>query len=371
MSTSSTTTPARQRSAASMQRSKSPLLTIFALPKPFLGHIGVIQRNAIRSWTALGDEVEVILFGDEVGTAQYARELGVRHVPEIRRNEQGTPLLDDVFATATATAKGDVLLYANSDIVFTPDLVDSIKRVRTASLDQYLLIGRRVDLDVTEMIDFEHSSWEAQLIETALRDGTLAPVVCKDYFGFERGQYASIPAFAVGRGNWDNWMVHHANEQRIPVIDCTESITAIHQNHGYQHLRRGRLEAYVNGAEAEENRRLAGGRHLVSGSGATWQLNSESPVPLNRSIASSFYRDLPGFVQLLGQLFLGRKPSRRAKLPNNLRASAKRNVASGLDDGEKSTKSKLMSSAVNEAGVRQRGDFDPSRSSSKRARILR
>jgi hypothetical protein len=28
-------------------------LTIFAVPKPFEGHIGMIQRNAIRSWKGL------------------------------------------------------------------------------------------------------------------------------------------------------------------------------------------------------------------------------------------------------------------------------------------------------------------------------
>ncbi len=29
------------------------MITIFAIPKPFKGHIDVIQRNAIQSWTKL------------------------------------------------------------------------------------------------------------------------------------------------------------------------------------------------------------------------------------------------------------------------------------------------------------------------------
>ena len=33
----------------------SPLLTLFTAPKPFTNpHIALIQRNAIRSWMALG-----------------------------------------------------------------------------------------------------------------------------------------------------------------------------------------------------------------------------------------------------------------------------------------------------------------------------
>ena len=41
------------------------MLTIFSTPKPFRGHIGVIQRNAIESWKRIHPDVEIILFGDE------------------------------------------------------------------------------------------------------------------------------------------------------------------------------------------------------------------------------------------------------------------------------------------------------------------
>ena len=33
------------------------MLTIFTIPKPFIGHIGVIQRNAIMSWLASDSEM--------------------------------------------------------------------------------------------------------------------------------------------------------------------------------------------------------------------------------------------------------------------------------------------------------------------------
>jgi hypothetical protein len=41
------------------------MLTIFSVPKAFLGHIGVIQRNALVSWMRLGEEVQVILLGND------------------------------------------------------------------------------------------------------------------------------------------------------------------------------------------------------------------------------------------------------------------------------------------------------------------
>ena len=33
------------------------MLTIFTIPKPFVGHIGVIQRNAIISWLNLSPKM--------------------------------------------------------------------------------------------------------------------------------------------------------------------------------------------------------------------------------------------------------------------------------------------------------------------------
>jgi len=68
------------------------LITLFSAPKPFTNsHIAMIQRNAIKSWTLLPD-VEVILLGEEAGLAEAAKELGVKHISNVARNESGTPL---------------------------------------------------------------------------------------------------------------------------------------------------------------------------------------------------------------------------------------------------------------------------------------
>lgn len=96
------------------------MLTIFATPKPFRGHEGVIQRNAIGSWVPLHPECEVLLFGDEPGAAEIAQELGVRHVPGVRRSEFGTKRLDHIFARAQEMARHDILCHANCDIILLP-----------------------------------------------------------------------------------------------------------------------------------------------------------------------------------------------------------------------------------------------------------
>ena len=56
------------------------VLTIFTTAKPFHGQIAVIQDNAIQSWTLLRPECEIILFGDEEGTAEAAAKFGINHI---------------------------------------------------------------------------------------------------------------------------------------------------------------------------------------------------------------------------------------------------------------------------------------------------
>ena len=75
------------------------MLPIFSTPKPFNGQGKVIQRNALKSWTLLHPDVEVILFGDEEGAAETCRDLGIHHEPHVRRNEHGT------ISTTSLTAR--------------------------------------------------------------------------------------------------------------------------------------------------------------------------------------------------------------------------------------------------------------------------
>jgi hypothetical protein len=81
MSASSSTNAASSSAssrAGEARGSGSAPLTIFAVPKVFRGHIAVIQRNAIASWTRINPRPDVILFGTDEGTAEVASELGVQ-----------------------------------------------------------------------------------------------------------------------------------------------------------------------------------------------------------------------------------------------------------------------------------------------------
>jgi len=234
------------------------MLTIFTTAKAFRGHNGIIQRNAIKSWLLLHPKVEIILFGDDEGSSEMAQELGLRHVPTLRKNESNAILISDMFAQAQAMATHDVLCYANCDIILLDDFWKAQMRVREAH-KSFLMIGRRWDADIVEPIDYTVPGAKEQLIRRAKEQGHQRGPDCVDYFVFTRGLYADLPEFVIGRLWWDQWLVWKAMDSKHPVIDVSPVVMAIHQNHDYNH-HPGGWKAVWEGAEPKRNLELAGGK---------------------------------------------------------------------------------------------------------------
>lgn len=247
------------------------MLTLFTIPKPFRGHIGVIQRNAITSWTLLRPRPQVILLGDENGTAKIAMGLGLQHIPQVAHNEYGTPLVNDLFEKAQQMAAHDVLCYVNADIILMGDFVPAVERVARRKC-RFLMVGQRWDLDVQEPLDFGAADWEAWLRARVASDGRLHEDTGIDYFVFPRGFWDDIPPFAIGRTSWDNWLVYRARLLGAPVINATQAVTAVHQNHGYAHPQGA--DGVWEGPEAKRNLELAGGySHVFTLRDAAWALS--------------------------------------------------------------------------------------------------
>jgi len=235
------------------------LITFFSAPKPFTDpHIATIQRNAIQSWTLLPD-VEIILLGEEEGLAQTARELGVKHIPHVSCNTNGTPLISSMFELARQNSNGDLLCIVNSDMLLMPDFVEAAKQV-VKQKDGFVLVSQRWDLDVTQPLDFSND-WVSRLRSVVSRQGLLHRPSGSDFFLFPKSCYVDIPDFAIGRAGWDNWMIYKACKENWPVIDCTPSMMIVHQNHDYGHLPGAR--PHYDHPDSDENIRLAGGHAAI------------------------------------------------------------------------------------------------------------
>jgi hypothetical protein len=258
-------------------------ITIFTLPKAFKKLTGIIQRNAIKSWTKLEPRPEIILFGDDEGTEDIAQELGLRYIPDIKRNEFGTPLMDDLFSQAKSNATNDTLIYVNADIILMSDFMASVHRANT-QFDQFLMVGQRWDTRISSPVDFEDPSWENHLRNRIARSGTLQDISAIDYFVFSKNVLPELPPFAIGRTAWDNWIIYTALATKHPVIDASQTIMAVHQNHDYSHAKRLLFDIEIN-----RNRYVAYETFFLCFlSHATWALTPAGFVerPLQKKVFS-------------------------------------------------------------------------------------
>ncbi len=265
------------------------LMTIFITPKGFdRAHIALIQRNAIRSWKELEPDVSIVLIGDDPGVAEAAAELGVRHIPQVKRNAAGTPLLSDIFAIARNSSDSPLLAYVNADILLMPNFLEAARKI-SQNEQQFLLVGQRWDLDIRRPVDFS-AGWQERLMADVKTRGRRHPAGGSDYFVFPRSCFETLPDFAIGRSGWDNWMFYEARLKDWKLINCSETIDIIHQDHDYAHLPGG--QPHYRQPESFENVKLAGGQRTVfTLLDCDWVMNRDGSLSRPRLTKEKFLRE--------------------------------------------------------------------------------
>jgi pterin-4a-carbinolamine dehydratase len=255
------------------------VITIFTTAKPFVGRDLVNQKNALRSWKALGPEVEILLFGEGLGYQEVVNDLGITHIPVVKTTESGTPFFNSMAKIAKERGHHPIRGYVNCDIILTKDFLSAI---RCISHERFLLVGQRWDIDVECEMDFQRKDWERELYERLQRNGKLHPPTGSDYFVYRGLLMSDLPPLVIGRGGgWDNQLIYFCRKRGIPVIDGSPRITIAHQNHNYNHHPDGRKGVW-EGADAQIN--FQAGKDLeyyFTLQDADWILTSDGKVRRN------------------------------------------------------------------------------------------
>jgi hypothetical protein len=178
---------------------------------------------------------------------------------------------------AAAHARHELQVYLNSDILLS-GLPAAMKRVR---FPRFLLVGQRIDLSEGQFVDVTRPNWMADLQRLAGEGkAILNDYTATDYFAFRRGTWQGLPPIIIGRGAYDQALLAYCLKYRIPIIDATFTVVALHQFHGYGHVPGG-LKAVVRGEDARQNIRWAGGVHSTPNIGdATFALHGPTSPPL-------------------------------------------------------------------------------------------
>ena len=278
------------------------MITLFSTPKPFRDHFDVIQRNAIRSWTMLRPRPEIILLDDVEGAREVAAEFGLCHIPNIERNEHGTPLVRAIFETGARAATQPVVCYINCDMMLLNDFVSTTIQVKELfGLAPFLLIGGRKNVPLTTLWDFTAPDWEGRLRDYVTRRGWPESLAATDYFIFPKEIEWGIPDFAIGRSAWDGWFLFNARQKNVAMVDATSMITALHQQHDYTHWV-GKNGNIFKAIEFRRNQRLRGSfarQYNICDSNYILHNNQLSPAPKSRVFQAWRLRSLIATVDTL------------------------------------------------------------------------
>jgi hypothetical protein len=141
------------------------------------------------------------------------------------------------------------------------------------------MVGRRCDLDITQPLDFSAPDWGPRVRFDARERGKLRPPQWIDYFVFPRGLLSQqVPPFAVGRPGYDNWLLWKVRSMRVPVVDATQVVLVIHQNHDYSFHPGGQSGLWQD-VEARQNSALLGKGHFATIDNATHRLTPNGLRP--------------------------------------------------------------------------------------------
>ena len=209
------------------------MITIFTTPKNFKDIFNKIQYNALSSWRAISPDIEIIIFGDSKGSKAAAAKINAKYIPEVRCSPRGVPFLSDLFYKAEKIAKFSILVYNNADIILPKNFLSVVQNA-AKEFTKLLMVGYRWDMDVKNIINFQDPIENELFWERSKKESIKHGCTGSDYLVFRKNSFRNIPDLVIGRPGYDNWLIWKARRSFIPVIDISNEVMVIHQNHNYR-----------------------------------------------------------------------------------------------------------------------------------------
>ena len=192
-----------------------------------------IQTNTLVNWKTLTGVNPVLFVSENQNNSNWIRKALDQNwkVKYTSHSYDNVPILKHMFSLVETEGYDTHFLgYANGDILFDQDLVNSLKVIMDASKDSdtpVLVTGRRKNVNVIKINDPSCLSCISSVANTA----SLFQPNAEDYFIVSRSRFpwASVPDFIVGWPGYDNWLVAMAIRWEMFVVDTSLSVNAVHQ----------------------------------------------------------------------------------------------------------------------------------------------
>ncbi|XP_069119262.1 uncharacterized protein [Argopecten irradians] len=208
--------------------SNQPILTLFTSWKDEK-HVHEVHKKTLTNWSRFLPTFNLVMFTNDSVVSDQARDYGWKTYPIMHHAAGGAPVLKEMFQTVIANVNSTFYGYANSDILFTDALSDSLYLIaeRFKSHTSVFISGIRtnvLNLSLKEAASFPN------IAKVATARGKLFEIHSADYFITTKSfPWKDVPPLVIGRRAYDNYIISHARRIKSTVIDATETIPAIHQ----------------------------------------------------------------------------------------------------------------------------------------------
>ena len=206
-------------------------LTLASVPMPFTKNERTEdnQHNAIKSWTLLSPTPDIILFGNDAGVAEAAREYGVRHSPTLGKNEIGDLSMRSIFRQIDKHSKTGWICYIDADVLLLDDFIPNFEHL-VSHFETFVTCAGRWFSNIPGRISFSNENWQQEVLRSVTKLGKRG----SDYCIYPRGFYHNMPDFSIGMGRWDGWRMGLPLENGVPLVNIERSCKAVHQHHGHR-----------------------------------------------------------------------------------------------------------------------------------------
>lgn len=257
-------------------------LTIFTALKPMYRHWGLIQRNALLSWTRIKPRPEIIVFGHGDGIPELAQELDLRHVPVLVRNKFESPRLDSLLERIGEFATHRTRALVCADTILPDNFGEAVRLVQNR-FPQFLVVGGSHSLDAAGSVQWSEKAPKAEftldLIREMIPDGAL-PQQSSQFFVFE-DNIKEVPPIGLGGACWKNWFIADGLYRGVTIVDISKMVPTFNQLHDPLHSKWGSRERLLSSPETEDERQIAPetfwGELLPD---VSWEMHSDGTIKL-------------------------------------------------------------------------------------------
>ena len=189
-----------------------------------------VHENVARLWSSWPGMIQPVIYTNLSQRGKSFKEcvkFGWNFFPISNTKCQGIPVLNImVIHLLKMYPNSDFYGFVNSDIVFDHGLIETFNFVKKYTKKRpVLLIGQRTNINATKPL-YIHSPKDIPLLA---KKGKIMRAYAIDYFLTDRSfPWHKFPDLVIGRHQYDNYLVNFGLEQKVLVIDVTQTVKAVH-----------------------------------------------------------------------------------------------------------------------------------------------